>query len=238
MGPKRRERMADMKFELERQTPDKPLFLEVEFNRPERKTGRLGLVGGRDGALAAISKAYELATSLGASEILLNQVAGDGVLVLGDLDKNAEKLDQVFRALTEYIRGENGLLMTRDAVDSLADFVTEQLDRKNLTLVVSFNQLQKIFKSVLYPKVLIMSLPMLTLAEILHKFTLSYGVCVATVFGGEFLVAEGGRVTATALTETKYNPLTIWSGELQTRAMLNMLAGNSRLASVTAAALA
>jgi len=213
------------------------LFPEVEFNRPERKSGRLGLVGGREGALAATSKVYEMALKLGVEEVLLNKVAGDGVLVLGDLDKNAAKVQKLQGELVKFMLLGKPVLITRDAVELLEDFVVKQLEQTTLILVMSFSQLQKLLKAVLYPKVLVMSLPLLTLAEILHKFTLSYGATVAVVFNGELLVASGGRVTSTELAITKYNPLTVWSGELAVGSIVNEIWGNGPLASVTAAAL-
>jgi hypothetical protein len=222
-------------FELERQ--EKALFPEVEFNRPERKSGRLGLVGGRNGALAAASKAYELALKIGAEEVLLNQVAGDGVLVLGDLDKNAAKTQQLEKELTEFTESGKPVIITRDAVDLLQDWLVEQLGQPNLTVIMTFNQLQKVFKAVLYPKVLVMSLPLMTFAETLHKFTMSYAATVATVFNGELLVASGGRVVGTDLALSKYNPLTIWSGELAVVSAMNELGKNAPLPSVAAAVL-
>ncbi len=225
-----------MNFEFERQ--ETPLFPEVEFNRPERKLGRLGLIGGRDGALVAASRAYELADTLGPAEIIRDDPAGcDAVLVLGDLDKNAAKIAALTEQLEQFIRTNKPLVITRDAVDLLLDFITDHLDAKNLTVICTFTQLQKIFRAVLYPKVLVMSLPLLTLAETLHKFTLSYEASLAIVFGGQFLVASNGRVVGTDLEITRYNPLTIWSGELATRATVNLLQQNSPLASLATAVL-
>ncbi|MCL2094513.1 hypothetical protein FWH13_00075 [Candidatus Saccharibacteria bacterium] len=246
-----------MSFELARQ--EEPLFPEVEFSRPERKMGKVAVIGGSGAGVAAESRAYERALLLGAEEVqailpgdgqyfkMADKEAiaaafawADGVLLLGDLGRNAETAQVLSTVLEEAVADDSlpkRLLITRDAVDVLLAKLPDLLDRPEVMLVLTFSQLQKLFKEVLYPKVLVMSLPLPTLADILHKFTLSYNVCIATVFNQELLVASGGEVTATNLVITNYNPLTVWSGDLAVAGLMYWVWGNMSLKSVTAASI-
>ena len=51
-------------------------------------------------------------------------------------------------------------------------------------------------------------------AEVLHKFTLSYPVAIVTINNGQILLAENGSVKAVALEKSGYSALMIWNGEL------------------------
>ena len=136
----------------------------------------------------------------------------DFSLVIGDLSKNAITAKIFQEAL---IGSKKPLLLTRDAIDLVVDGKMEKiLMRENLTIFGSIIQWQKVFKSVLYPKVLLASQSLVQVAEAFHKFTLSYPVQVITFHDGQILIAKNGKVAVVPLVQTKYSPLTIWNQEL------------------------
>ena len=54
-----------------KQQPDKPLFPDIEWNKPERRdlAGRLGIIGGNKLGFAAAADAYEIAKKTGVGEV-------------------------------------------------------------------------------------------------------------------------------------------------------------------------
>lgn len=141
----------------------------------------------------------------------------DYSLVIGDLSKNAITAKIFEKALVE---SKKPVLLTRDAIDLVADGNMEKLlMRENLTIYGSIAQWQKIFKSVLYPKILQPSQSLVQVAEAFHKFTLSYPVQMIAFHDGQMLISKNGKVAVVALVQTKYSPLTIWSGELASEIM-------------------
>ena len=136
----------------------------------------------------------------------------DFTLVIGDLSKNAITAKIFGEALES---SKKPVLLTRDAIDLIAENKLEKLLlRENLIVFGSIPQWQKIFKAVLYPKVLTTSQSLVQLAETFHKFTLSYPVQVVTFHDGQVLICKNGKVAVVPLIQTEYSPLTIWSGEL------------------------
>ena len=87
-------------------------------------------------------------------------------------------------------------------------------ERPNTLLVVSFAQLQKLFQSVYYPKILTFSMQLTSLVEALHKFTVTYPVTIAVLHKDYLLVTHGGNVTTTEW----QNPMAIWRGSVATKA--------------------
>ncbi len=141
--------------------------------------------------------------------------AADYNLVLGDLSRNAV----TGRAVASACRGaEKMTLVTRDAVDLLADNMPERwLMNENIVVMASVTQLAKLLRAVYYPKMLLMSSSLMQVAEVLHKFTLSYPVGVVTLHNGQILVAKDGMVKAVALVSSGYSPIMFWGGELAGR---------------------
>ncbi len=74
-----------------------------------------------------------------------------GMLLIGDAGRNSETAIVYEDFLATY-RGS--LTLTRDAVDLIKNSPQSIADRPDTLLVVSFAQLQKLFQSVYYPKVL------------------------------------------------------------------------------------
>ena len=85
---------------------------------------------------------------------------------------------------------------------------------ENIIIFASVAQLQKLLRAVYYPKMLLMSQSLVQVAEVLHKFTLSYPVHVITLHNEQILVAGNGIVKAVPLAKSDYSPLMIWGGEM------------------------
>lgn len=135
----------------------------------------------------------------------------DFVLMIGDMGKNSETATFAERFMAE---SGKSVLITRDAVDLLATSGGDWLERDNVTLCAALPQLQKIFRTVYYPKMIALSMPTNQLVETLHKFTITYPVSVVTYHNGQIVVAKGGGVVTTEVKDTKYTPISLWSGEL------------------------
>lgn len=138
--------------------------------------------------------------------------AADYNLILGDLSKNSATEKAVASACQN---SEKPVLVTRDAVELITEGKLEQiLMNENLIIMGSLAQLQKVFRTVYYPKVLLLSQSLIQVADALHKFTLSYPTSIITLHSGQILIARNGKVIAVPLEKTAYSPLSIWNGEL------------------------
>ena len=175
----------------------------------------------------------------------------DFIFLAGDLTKNSITSVAIADALKSVLVAEVStdstqtdqspaktlpkLLITRDSADLLLA-ESEFLLENSAFFVVSMAQLQKIFRAVYYPKVLMLSSPLAQVVETLHKFTLSYPATILTFHEGQLLVAHDGKIISTPLELTKYNPVSLWSGELAAQVLaLNLWIPNKPLASTAAA---
>ncbi|MBQ3445912.1 hypothetical protein IJG29_04310 [Candidatus Saccharibacteria bacterium] len=147
--------------------------------------------------------------------------AADYGLVIGDLSKNSITGSALVSA---YESSDKPILITRDAVDLLAENCTETtLMRDGLMVVASMAQVIKLFRAVYYPKMVTLSQSMVQVAEALHKFTMSYPLGIVTLQSGQLLVAKDGAVNVVPLDITSLTPLSLWMGETAARiAALNM----------------
>jgi len=235
----------------QRQTHDKPLFPDIEWNKPEQRSqaGRLGIIGGNKLGFAGVGEAYSLALEAGVGEarVLLPDVLrktvpaaitdalfaptnisgglsaeafgemkalaewSTEILLIGDAGRNSETAILYEKFITEY---SGPLIVTRDAFDLLANTLDLVVDRPQTTMVLSFAQLQKLFRSVYYPKVLTFSIQLQQLVETLHKFTITYPITLMTFHQDHLVIAHGGNVTTTPWE----NPMAIWRGSVATRA--------------------
>lgn len=166
----------------------------------------------------------------------LTQQNADAVLLIGDLSKNAETAE----AMSALCRAYAGpLVIARDSLDLLTTNASSLVMRPHTTLVASLAQLQKLFRAIYYPKMLLLTAPLMSVVEALHKFTLSYPVTLLTLHEGQILTAAGGEVVSTPLGDTDYSPLGLWNGELATRvAAYQIFCPRQELAATTAAILA
>ena len=136
-------------------------------------------------------------------------------LVLGDLSKNKITGHAIANAVKD---SDKMLLLTRDAIDVLVDNMPERwLMNENVMILASIAQLQKLLRSVYYPKMLLMSSSLIQIADVLHKFTLSYPVEITTLHNGQVIVAKNGIVKAVALEKTGYSPIMFWNGEVASK---------------------
>ncbi len=145
----------------------------------------------------------------------------EAVILIGDSGRNAET-SLVFAEFLEKV--DKPVLITRDAVDACCASVGDWLLRETETnLFVTLPQLQKLLRTLYYPKVITLSMPTNQLVETLHKFTLSYAASVVTFHNGLIVMAEKGEVVTQALDETSYSPISLWGGSLATQAMVARL---------------
>ncbi len=139
----------------------------------------------------------------------------DFSMIVGDLSKNSVTAETVEKAVKEV---KKPVLVTRDAVDLIAGEKLDQiLMREGLILVGSLVQMQKILKTIYYPKMLLASQSLMQVVEVFHKFTLSYPVQIVTMHEGQIIVSAAGKVVAVPLVKTPYSVLTIWNGEMAAR---------------------
>lgn len=180
------------------------------------------------------TKSTESGSFADASEILASLDASDFNLVVGDLSKNS---------ITEKVISEickktsKPILITRDSVDLLSNVATESvLMNENLIIMASMAQLQKLLKAIYYPRMLLLTSPLSSAAETLHKFTLSYPVSIISLHNGQILVAKNGNVTATSLEKTTFSPISFWDGELAAKIVaLNLYNPNNFIPATTSA---
>jgi len=145
-----------------------------------------------------------------------------GVLLVGDAGHNSETAILYEDFLHEY---HGPLTITRDAIDLLKNASASVVDRPNTLLVVSFAQLQKLFRTIYYPIVLTFSMQLTNLVEALHKFTITYPVSIAVLHQNNVIIANNGQVTSTPHTD----PMRIWRGEVATIAAVYWMWTPSKL---------
>jgi hypothetical protein len=132
-----------------------------------------------------------------------------GILLIGDAGRNSETAILYEDFIKKY---QGQLIVTRDAVDLLTNSAESLIERPNTMLILSFSQLQKVFRSVYYPIVITFSMQVTNLVEALHKFTITYPVTIAVLHQDILLIASGGQVTSTPWD----NPMEIWRGSVPT----------------------
>jgi NAD(P)H-hydrate repair Nnr-like enzyme with NAD(P)H-hydrate dehydratase domain len=150
------------------------------------------------------------------------------ILMIGDAGRNSETAI----LYEDFLRDYTGpLTLTRDAIDLVKNSSSVIVERPDTLLVLSFAQLQKLFQSVYYPKILTFSMQLTSLVEAVHKFTITYPVGIAVLHKEYIVVAVGGEVTTTEW----QNPMAIWRGSVATKAASYWLWNRqSLLAAVTA----
>lgn len=135
----------------------------------------------------------------------------DGVLLVGDAGRNSETAI----AYEDFIREYTGMLtITRDAVDLVKNSSQALVDRPDTLLVVSFAQLQKLFQTVYYPKILTFSMQLSQLVEALHKFTITYPCSIVVLHKDHIVVASGGDIVS----QPWDNAMAIWRGSVAAKA--------------------
>ena len=135
----------------------------------------------------------------------------DATLLSGDFSKNSATAIAMAAAIK---KSEKPLTLVRDTLDLVSESAEEFIEKENLTLVTTMAQLQKLLKNLMYPKMVLLSSPLLPVVETIHKFTLSYPVTILTFHQGQIIVAKNGDVITTPLDKTPYTPIGLFTGDL------------------------
>ena len=230
----------------------KPLFSEVDMERPEQKrfAGKLLIIGGNKGAFFAVANAMNEAHQMGVGEVrallpnsLKNQVPStpevyfaeaeksgafgrnalndlliqaewaEVIVLIGDMGKNAETT----MAFAEFMKQcDKPLFITRDAIDAVTpDVMNWAIGREGETsLLLTMPQLQKLLRTLYYPKVVTLSMPTNQLIDTLHKFTVSYEMSLVVFHNNQLIVAQNGEVVSEEIKDTTWTPITLWGGAL------------------------
>ncbi len=173
--------------------------------------------------------------SFSGAELASALEGGDYNLIAGDLSKNAITAQAVTTTLATVT---TPTLVTRDAVDLLAAAHPEKvLLNASVNFLASASQLQKLLRAVYYPKVMTLSQPLLQIAEILHKFTLSFATGIITLHDAQILVAKHGTVQAVPLSASGFSPLTLWGGQFAAQIVALNLFNPSNFVAASVAAI-
>ena len=106
------------------------------------------------------------------------------------------------------------IYLMRDAVDAAAaDVMNWSLNETPVTLLATVPQLQKLLRTMYYPKMITLSMPTNQLVETLHKFTLSFEMTIMTYHNEQIIMAQNGEIVTMSLRDTKYTPINLWEGE-------------------------
>lgn len=173
----------------------------------------------------SFDKSEELAAAIDAS---------DFALFIGDFSKNSVTASALKNALEN--SDKTPALIARDAVDLLTPEFPELIERENLFIFASLAQLQKLFRAVYFPKVLLLSQPLLQIIETLHKFTLSYPTTLITFHEGQIIVANHGKIVTTPLSLTEYSPISLFLGNLPAKIVAENLWNPKKPLEATSAA--
>jgi len=145
----------------------------------------------------------------------------DEVLLIGDAGRSSETAILYEQFIQKYT---GQLVLTRDAVDLVKNSAELLVERPKTVLVVSFAQLQKLFQSVYYPKVLTFSMQLTNLVEAVHKFTITYPVTIVVLHKDHLLIAHEGEVVS----QVWDNPMMIWRGSVAAKAAAYWLWSGSK----------
>ncbi len=152
------------------------------------------------------------------TEMLRQAEWSDAVILIGDSGKNAE----TSVAFTEFMdKCQKPVYITRDAIEAVTPSAIDWAMRDYETgLFLTIPQLQKLLRTMYYPKVISLTMPTNQLIEALHKFTLSYSVSVTTYHNELLITAQNGEVVTQAINETDWTPISLWSGTLLVQAVV------------------
>ena len=201
---------------------------EVRLTLPDSLRGKLPPLPGINFAPATDSGSFDKS-----AELCTAFADADLTLIAGDLSKNSATAIATVEALK--LSGKPTVI-TRDAIDLITSEATNLIEHPGLILIASMAQLQKLFRTLYYPKMLMLSAPIQQIEETLHKFTLSYPCTILALHEGQLITAHGGRTTKTPLNKTPYTAVSLWSGQLACRvAALNLWNPNRPLDATVAA---
>ena len=225
-----------------------PLFRDLEWNFPEKKSNIISVIGGNSNNFSNIVKLAEyLSTTYPIKEakVILPDALKTKLPALPGLNftkstdsgsfAKSKELDSIFKtsdftvltgdfsknsatsiAISDAISSADcPLVLTRDAIDLITSEMPNLIEDHRFFVLASMTQLQKLFRALLYPKMILLSSPILPVVETLHKFTLSYENCtLITLHQNQIIIASGGKIITTQIDKTKYSALTLFTGNL------------------------
>ena len=156
-------------------------------------------------------------------------------ILIGDLSKNSIT-EKAIRGAVQ--NSDRPLIITRDAVDTVTTNGMEKtLLNEQIVIFASIAQLQKLFRAVYYPKMLLFSQSLIQIADSLHKFTLSYPIKIITLHNNQILIAENGKIATVPIEKSDYTPITFWNGEFAAKAAAMNLFNPNNFTKATVAAI-
>lgn len=138
----------------------------------------------------------------------------DITLLSGDFTKNSKTAVALTKVLKDSTKP---IVLARDTIDVVSESAEEFIEKGNITLVATMVQLQKLFRNLMYPKMILLSSPLMPVVEILHKFTLSYPVTIFTFHQDNIIVASAGKVVTTPISATDFTPLGLFIYDVPSR---------------------
>jgi len=133
-------------------------------------------------------------------EWLLQANWSEGVLVAGDLGRNAETAIVLEKFLSKF---PAQVTLTKDAGDYLSSIAQTVANRPphSTLLVLSLAQLQRYATALKYPEPITFSMDLLRLVDWLHDFTTAYTPFIIVKHLDTMFVAAQGEVSTTKLTQ-------------------------------------
>ncbi len=137
--------------------------------------------------------------------------SSDLTLFSGDFSKNSTTTIAILDTLRTTTTPS---ILTRDTIDLIINDPTKIITKDNLLFFATMPQLQKLFRSLLYPKMIILSNPIISTIETLHKFTLSYPLTILTFHQEQIIIVKHGKVITISINDTSYTPIQLFIGDL------------------------
>jgi len=147
------------------------------------------------------------------SDLLTLQNSTDSLLLIGDAGKNSET-NLLYENLALKISDQTKpVIVARDAIELISGAFHHVVNQPNFTLIMSFAQAQKLFRSVYYPVMLLHSMTTLRFVEALHKFTITYQPTLVIFHQNQVFIARDGQVISGQFERASE----IWQGIIQAK---------------------
>ncbi|HSX15177.1 MAG TPA: hypothetical protein VLF40_00095 [Candidatus Saccharimonadales bacterium] len=127
-----------------------------------------------------------------------NALWADAVLVAGGIGRNSETTILLETFLEKY---QGRVTLTKDAADLMCAQPIAVLHRPDTLLVVAMGQLRELGSGAHFPRAFTAEMGLVQLAENLHEFTKRFGLAIITKHQGHYIVARGGQVSTTPVTD-------------------------------------
>ncbi len=131
------------------------------------------------------------------SELIELHTWADGTLFAGDFGRNAETAVLLERFVAEGIT--QPIIFTEDSVDYFLHSPLPLLKRPEATLVISFEQLQKMVINAHFKTAFTRQLDILHFIEALHEFSNVYSAAIIVKYQSAIIVAHHGHISSTEL---------------------------------------